>query len=257
MKRAALVPIVLSATVVALLALQVATSSRLAKLQDQVSKLEERPAAGGTAGGESATPVAGAETAGTKAVSSGDSVTGPGPDAGPVAGTASSGGTDGNATAARKPGRKSGEPMTEKDIEALIEKKLAARDKKNPLNALMNFEDPMKVMERELKLTALQKTRILEHMKERDDATMELWQSEEARKDWRGIQEKSDELRKKCDESIKREMDLTQQDKYEELKKSGKLMDFGGGGRSVVIGGFGTSSEDGTDPGGAEVPAGK
>jgi hypothetical protein len=91
-------------------------------------------------------------------------------------------------------------------------------------------------------------------MKERDDATMALWQGEEARKDWRAVQEKGDELRKNCDESIKRELDLAQQDKYDELKKSGKLMDFGGGGRSVVIGGFDTG---GTDDGGAVLPAGK
>ena len=251
MKRATLVPIVLSATVVALLALQIATSNRLAKLQDQVAKLEERPAAGGSAAGEAARASGGTESGVAPGAShSGKGSPGEGHSgAGSPAGSANTGSADADAASPLKSPRKAaGEAMSEQDVEALIEKKLAARDKKNPLASFMNFEDPMTVMDRELKLSPIQKTRIAGHMKERDDATMDLWQTEEGRKDWRATQEKSEELRKKCEESVKRELDLAQQDKYEELKKSGKLLDFGGGGASVVINGFGTSDDDGAEP---------
>ena len=246
MKRAALVPIILSASVVALLALQVATSNRLAKLQDQIAKLEDRPVAGGAPAVSTAPDPAGAGLGGTTGVVSGAPA--PGTDA--PAGAANPGGADVDTASPLKSPRRAGEALSEADVEALIEKKLAARDKKNPLASFMSFEDPMTVMERELKLSPIQKTRIAGHMKERDDANMDLWQSEEGRKDWRANQEKSEELRKKYHESVKRELDLAQQDKYEELKKSGKLHDFGGS--SVVIGGFSTSDEDG-----AEAPAGK
>ena len=246
MRRAALVPIILSASVVALLALQVATSNRLAKLQDQLAKLEDRPAAGGSGAVETAGVSAGTEHGGTSGVASGAPVQG----TGEPAGAANPGGADVDAASPLKSPRRSGEAMSEADVEALIEKKLEARDKKNPLASFMSFEDPMTVMERELKLSPIQKTRIAGHMKERDEANMDLWQSEEGRKDWRANQEKAEELRKKYDESVKRELDLAQQDKYEELKKSGKLHDFGGS--SVVIGGFSTDDEEGT-----EAPAGK
>jgi hypothetical protein len=250
MSRSSIVTVVLSAALVALLALQVATSMRLAKLQDQVSKLEERPAGSGGAGaaGDPARNSAGTnEAAGTGASGNAKPA-----DAGSSSGTGTAGGDNaaGSAAGAHKPAARAADgALSEKDIEALIEKKLAAHDKKNPLAQIMNFEDPMVVMERELKLSSIQKTRIGQHMKERDDATMELYQGEEARKDWKGTEAKVEEIRKKCDESVKRELDLAQQDKYEELKKSGKLMDFGsGGGMSIMIGGPAKSGDEGTDP---------
>ncbi|MEK7468928.1 MAG: hypothetical protein AAB074_16255 [Planctomycetota bacterium] len=255
MTRAALAPIALSAAVVALLALQVATSNRLAKLQDQVAKLEERPLPAGSTPGEAAVAAGGGSQEGPAGAAtgagSGSPVTGADFPAGSATGSAGSG-TD-SAAGLKSPRRAAGEAMSEQDVEALIEKKLAARDKKNPLASLMNWEDPMTVMERELKLSPIQKTRIAGHLKERDDATMDMWQSEEARKDWRATQEKSEDLRKKCDESVKRELDLAQQDKYEELKKSGKLVDFGGSGTSVVFREVGTDDE----PEGTEPPDGK
>jgi hypothetical protein len=143
MKPGAIVPIILSASVVALLALQVATSSRLAKMQDQLAKLEERPAAGASAPPETAAVPAGADHAGTTGTAS---VAGPASGSDSPAGTATPAGTAGEGASTRKSSRHSGEAMSEKDVEALIEKKLAARDKKNPLASLLNLEDPMTVM---------------------------------------------------------------------------------------------------------------
>lgn len=237
MSRNTVVHVILGALIVALLALQVATMARMNRLQEQVAKLEERPAGAGGAGSavaDGARPGEGgvdaARAAGGRAEGGGPGADGAGATGGAPAGTADAGGS----SARRPAARPADGALTEKDIEAMIEKKLAEHDKKNPLSAIMNFEDPLAVMERELKLSPIQKTRIQQHFKERDDAVMELWQSEEARKDWRGTEEKAGEIRKKCEESVKRELDLAQQDKYEELKKAGKISDFGGG-MSIVI----------------------
>ncbi|MCE9582650.1 MAG: hypothetical protein K8T20_09175 [Planctomycetes bacterium] len=243
--------VVLGALVLALLAISIGTSLKLVKLQEQVAKLEERQGgasvpAGGTAGSQVASGGAkdstGTATAGNGAVS----------DAGTANGNTSPGSDSpaGGGGTGRKPAARATDgTLSEKDIEAMIEKKLAAHDQKNPLATFMNFEDPMVVMERELKLSSIQKTRIQQHIKERDEATMELYQAPEARKDWKAAEEKATELRKTCDESVKRELDLAQQDKYEELKKSGKLMDFGsGGGMSIMIGGPATKEDDPANP---------
>ncbi len=243
MQKSLLAPLILGAAVLALLALQVSTSMRITKLQEQIAKLEERPGGGGATvasadGGRSSAGGSDPAREGSAHADGG----GRGSDA-PAVPAAGPG--DPGPGGSRKPVLRTADgPITEKDIEALIEKKLAEHDKKNPLAQIMNFEDPLVVMERELKLSPIQKTRIQQHFKERDDAMMELWQTEEARKDWRGTEEKAGELRKKCEESVKRELDLAQQEKYEELKKAGKISDFGGGGMSIMIGG----SKDSTDP---------
>lgn len=230
MPRSTLATVILGAAVLALLALQVATSQRISKLQEQLARLEERPGPGPAAAGggsEAGRPgTAGTDLAAGQPAAGG----GTGGDA-PGRATAGSGAADAPETApGRKPvARASDGPLTEQDIVALIDRKLAEHDKKNPLAAIMNFEDPLTVMDRELKLSPIQKTRIQQHFKERDDAIMDLWQSEEGRKDWRGTEAKAGELRKKCEESVKRELDLAQQEKYEELKKAGKISDFGAG----------------------------
>ncbi|KAF0245600.1 MAG: hypothetical protein FD180_1468 [Planctomycetota bacterium] len=227
MQRSFLAPLILGAAVIALLAMQVATSMRLAKLQDQIGKLEAAPptvASVAKADGTGATDPA---AAGAKGGST-NGATDP-------AGAAGAAGAADTGSAKKPASRKADGSLSEKEIEKLIDKKLAERDKKNPFAQIMNFEDPLVVMERELKLSPIQKTRIAQHFKERDDATMELWQTEEGRKDWRGTEAKAAELRKTCEESVKRELDLAQQDKYEELKKAGKISDFGGAGMSIVI----------------------
>lgn len=228
MPRSSIATAILGAAVLALLALQVATSQRISKLQEQLARLEEKPGPGAAAPG-GAGDAARAGTGGTPAATE-QPAAGTGGDA-PGRVAAGPGPTDApDAAPGRKPVARAAEgPLTERDIEAMIEKKLAEHDKKNPLAQIMNFEDPLAVMDRELKLSPIQKTRIQQHFKERDDAIMDLWQSDEARKDWRGTEGKAAELRKKCEESVKRELDLAQQEKYEELKKAGKISDFGAG----------------------------
>ena len=215
----------------ALFGMQVAISVRLNRIQEQTGKSDERPAAGavadrGGAGGE-------ITNAGDTAKTPTENRAGGGT---PAADAGSAPADDGNRMTAKGPAPRRAEGvMSESDIEALVERKLKEHDKNNPFKFL-DMEDPVVVMERELKLSPIQKTRIMQHRKERDDAVMALWETEEGRKNFRETQEKVEELGKKCDESVKRELTLEQQDKYEELKKSGKLMDFaGGGGMSIVI----------------------
>lgn len=235
MQRSILAPLILGAAILALLALQVSTSMRITKLQEQILKLEERPSGGGNTAASAADGVRSGGNAGEPARDGGSRVDGGGHGSDAPAFVAGGSSEPGPSGTKRPVLRAADGPITEKDIEAMIEKKLAEHDKKNPFAQIMNFEDPMVVMERELKLSPIQKTRIQQHMKEREDAIMELWQSEEARKDWRATEEKAGELRKKCEESVKRELDLAQQEKYEELKKAGKISDFGGG-MSIMIG---------------------
>jgi hypothetical protein len=235
MQRSLLVPLILGAAVLSLLGMQIATSMRLAKLQEQIAKLEAAPAGGAGAEGSKTNGGGSTETAGS--ASPADSTAGGNQPAGTsgVAGAADAPRDVVTGTGKKPVVRKLDGPLSESDVEAMIDKKLAERDKKNPFAQIMNFEDPLVVMERELKLSPIQKSRIQGHFKERDDATMDLWQSDEGRKDWRGTEEKAAELRKKCEESVKRELDLAQQDKYEELKKAGKISDFGGAGVSIMI----------------------
>ncbi|MEK7468544.1 MAG: hypothetical protein AAB074_14125 [Planctomycetota bacterium] len=246
MQRTTLVPPILAAAVLSLLGMQIATSMRLAKLQDQITKLDPAPAAG------SADPVRPGSSGSTDSAVDASDLDGHGGGALPAGSLSKVGVADGGHAPAggKKPVlSKTDGPLSETDIEALIDKKIAERDKKHPFAQIMNFEDPLVVMERELKLSPIQKTRIQQHFKERDDATMDLWQTEEGRKDWRGTEEKAAEFRKKCEESVKRELDLAQQDKYDELKKAGKISDFGGAGMSIVIDSKGEAAPNGTDGG--------
>ncbi len=236
MQRSILAPLILGAAVLALLALQVSTSMRITKLQEQIVKLEERPGGGGGSTVAAATDGTRSGAKAGEAARDGSGRVDGGGHGSDAPANVAGGSSDPGPSGAKKPVLRAADgPITEKDIEAMIEKKLAEHDKKNPFAQIMNFEDPVAVMERELKLSPIQKTRIQQHIKEREDAIMELWQTEEARKDWRATEEKAGELRKKCEESVKREMDLAQQEKYEELKKAGKISDFGGG-MSIMIG---------------------
>ncbi|NUN48735.1 MAG: hypothetical protein HUU15_07910 [Candidatus Brocadiae bacterium] len=237
MQRGSVATGLLWAAVAAMIGMNVILCLRVVKLQDAVDRVEARPAP--PAGGAGDAPAEGDPAAAARkpAGAEGTTAGATGAMSPKSAGhAADSGSTE---TVARdvsgRAERKLEKSFTEKDVEALIEKKLAERDKKNPLASILNFEDPMVVMERELKLSDLQKTRIAQHRKERDEAMMDLWQSEEGRQNWRDNQKKMEELTRTCDESIRRELTLDQQEKYESLKKSGKLLDFGGGGASVVI----------------------
>lgn len=216
------------AALASLFVLQIATSVRLAGLQNQLAKWEERAGGGAVAAAATARDpgVAPATRPGMEPTSSF---------------TPESGADRGSCAPAGLPAA-ADLPMLRKDVEALIAKKIAEYDEGWEDAA---WEDPMTVMERELRLSPIQKTRIAGHMKERDEAAMDLWGAEGARRDWRGTEAKVGELRKQCDEAIRRELDLAQQDRYEELKKSGQLVDIGGGGGTIVIGDFGRKKEEG------------
>lgn len=231
MQRQALSTGLVWAGLLALLIAQVVLAMRLAKLQDAVSKIsEDRPSvaalpdrAGGGGGGSPSGAGSGTErepAAGAPSNGSGA----PAPEGSPA----------GSGPIGRAPAANSG-GLSAEDVEKLVEKKLKEHDKKNPFAEILNFEDPLVVMERELKLSPIQKTRIQGHLKERDEAAQEIWASGDPRKEWKEMEAKQQELRKKCEENVKRELDLAQQEKYDELKKAGKINDFGGAGVSIMI----------------------
>jgi hypothetical protein len=225
------------AAIVALIAVQVVFCVRLAGMQEQIAKLsEERPAAppaphdGGRkdvasapgAGASGQPSESGAASAGTGATDSAVASDPPG-DAGGVA--------------ARAPGRNpggDGGSMSKADVEALIDKKLKEKDDKSPFK-LFAMDDPLEVMEKELRLSPLQKDRIKQHYDDAQREISEMWMKGMSDKEhWADTVKKTEEVEKRKEENIKRELDLAQQEKYDELKKAGKLNGVAGGTGMVV-----------------------
>jgi hypothetical protein len=83
-----------------------------------------------------------------------------------------------------------------------------------------DMADPLVVMERELNLSPSQKVRIGELFKQKQEEMIKAHDDSkmgEAFKKMREIDQRYEEL-------VKAELDVAQQQKYEELKKNGKLM---------------------------------
>jgi hypothetical protein len=83
--------------------------------------------------------------------------------------------------------------------------------------------DPMGVLEKELALSPVQKLRIQEHWKSRDEAFGKVPQ-ESLLKDPLEHIRKMTEIEEGCETAVKRELDFAQQEKYDALKKEGKLL---------------------------------
>jgi hypothetical protein len=92
-----------------------------------------------------------------------------------------------------------------------------------PHMAFKQMEDPLSVMEKELVLTPNQKMEIGELWKKREDEMMKAMDGAKMGE----LPEKMKEIEGRYDAAIKQHLDLTQQAKYDGLKKDGKLM--GGG----------------------------
>lgn len=111
------------------------------------------------------------------------------------------------------------------DLKAAIAKEVEEQIKKSGSgNVHMSFDpfqDPMTVMEKELNLSPSQKIRIQELLKKKQEENMKVIDEDIKMKE---KMEKHDEIDRRYEELIKRELDLEQQKKYEELKKSGRLM---------------------------------
>ena len=104
-----------------------------------------------------------------------------------------------------------------KEVERQVEKRGPS------IGAVHRFEEPMVVMERELGLSPAQKVRIEELFKRREEEQRKFF--EEGFKGGPGAHAKAvQELEERYDTAIRQHLDFSQQQKYEELKKDGRLM---------------------------------
>lgn len=111
------------------------------------------------------------------------------------------------------------------DVRAAIAKEVEEQLKKSGAGSVHMsidpFQDPMTVMEKELALSPSQKIRIQELLKRKQDENMAVMDSDLKMKE---KMDKHQEIDRRYEELIKRELDTEQQKKYEELVKSGQLM---------------------------------
>ena len=121
-------------------------------------------------------------------------------------------------------------PLPRNEVEQLVRRMIREEREKSPLGRGMNFtmEDPMKVMERELKLSPAQILRIKEHRKARRESFMQLDRDTSLQSDLKGYAKRFKDAEEAYHDAVKRELDFSQQKKYEDLRKSGKLMDLYG-----------------------------
>lgn len=134
----------------------------------------------------------------------------------------------------------SSRPVNTTEVEEIVNRILKERDKKHPFGDLFSIEmaDPMQVMEQELNLSPAQKLRIEEHRKNREAAFEELMSGAAPLADPKSFGEKSEAIENHYVASVKGELDYEQAKKYDELRNSGKLMDYGGSGshaRTIIM----------------------
>jgi hypothetical protein len=95
------------------------------------------------------------------------------------------------------------------------------KDKYGHLPKIANPEDLEKTLEKELALSASQKARISDLLKRKREELRALFEGDEAGK---GLPvKKGMEIERRYDAAIKNELDATQQAKYDQLKKEGKI----------------------------------
>lgn len=119
-------------------------------------------------------------------------------------------------------------PVSAKQVEEIVARVLKEREEKNPLVKIFgNLEDPMTVMERELNLNEYQKGKIRDLRQARKAAEEELMNSGLEDQDFKTFDQKHRAIRDAYVTSLRNELDYNQKQKYDELVKSGKLLDVG------------------------------
>jgi hypothetical protein len=111
-----------------------------------------------------------------------------------------------------------------------VERQLKDRGPGGFIGGAIRMEDPITVMEKELGLTPQQKLRIADLWKRRDDELMKMVETAPGVEGFREHAKKLQETETRYDTEIKRELDFAQAQKYDDLRKQGKLM-----GGNVVI----------------------
>jgi len=123
------------------------------------------------------------------------------------------------------PGAKSidGVPMTpamEEAVARAVDRIL--KEKYRHLATVPNPDDLEKVLEKELNLTASQKVRIAELLKQKKEEITKAFTAEEGLLSGSSLK-KGMEIERRYETAIKNELDSAQQAKYEQLKKDGKI----------------------------------
>lgn len=88
------------------------------------------------------------------------------------------------------------------------------------------MQDPIALMEKELGLSPAQKLRIQDYWKRRDDAILKL--AGDGFKNPGEHLRKATEIEEEYETAVKRELDFSQQEKYDALKREGKLINARG-----------------------------
>ncbi len=132
-----------------------------------------------------------------------------------------------------------GAPLAAGDVESIVNRVLEEREKNSPFGRVvaMNLEDPMEVMKRELGLSPAQAMSVEGYRKGRRLALEELQKSGLMTNDARAWKDQTRAIQNNYEAMVRSELSAEQQKKYDELKKSGKLVDLGSGaGVSISIG---------------------
>jgi hypothetical protein len=110
-------------------------------------------------------------------------------------------------------------PSQEQAVARAVDRIL--KEKYGHLPKVANPEDIEKTLEKELSLSASQKARISDLLKQKREELRALFEGDEAGK---GLPvKKGMEIERRYDAAIKNELDATQQAKYDQLKKEGKI----------------------------------
>lgn len=132
--------------------------------------------------------------------------------------------------AERRDERTDATPVTRSDVRRIFGEMMKERQDRFDLK-VVEVRDPLEVMKEKLQLSPSQILRIKEHRETRDAAVVEL----KNEKDPENGYERYREIEKDYQASVRAELDFNQQKRYDELRESGELMDFFGGGGNYTL----------------------
>ncbi len=110
-------------------------------------------------------------------------------------------------------------PAMKAALAAEVERHMKEKYGDLPHIAFHTMDDPITVMEKELTLTPNQKMAIGDLWKKREQELMKAFEEHKMSE----LGEKAKEIEERYDAAIKQQLDITQQGKYDQLKKDGKL----------------------------------
>ena len=115
-------------------------------------------------------------------------------------------------------------PAVQDAVAREVERQLKERGGGGFLAGAVRMEDPITRMEKELGLTPAQKVRVADLWKRRDEELLKTAETAPGVEGFREHAKKLQEIEARYDAEIKRELDFTQAQKYDDLRRQGKLM---------------------------------